>query len=350
MKACVLHAIGDLRHEDTAAPIPGPGEVLVRVAACGVCGSDIPRIFSKGTYRFPLIPGHEFAGVVALAGPGVAPAQVGRRVAVFPLLPCRRCAACETGAYAQCSDYDYLGSRRDGAFAEFVVAPEWNLIPVPDEVSLEEAAMAEPAAVAVHALGRAGMKPGDTVLIIGAGPIGLLLGKWAEMHGAAKVLMVDIDVGRLRFARARGFLHLFDARSGDVAEWVDHKTGHGADIVIEASGSSAAFEQSMFCTRTFGTVVLLGNPAGGMTLTQEAYWAILRKELRVLGSWNSAYADIPHNEWKLALDAMASGRLEVKPLVTHRTGLDGLLGHLVMMRDRSAFSCKVMYVNPAAGV
>lgn len=346
MKACVLHAIGDLRLEDLPTAMPQKGEALVRVAACGVCGSDIPRVFTKGTYQFPLVPGHEFSGVVEAVGSGVDPVWKGRRVAVFPLIPCRNCAACEIGAYAQCQDYDYLGSRCDGAFAEYVTAPVANLVPVPEDLSLEEAAMAEPAAVAAHALGRAGLELGDNVLIFGAGPIGLLLGQWAEAWGAGKVMLVDIDLAKLRFARAQGFLHLFDATPGGVEEWVKTKTGRGADVVIEGSGSPAAFEQCMGAARPFGAVVLMGNPVGSMTLSQPAYWAILRRELRVLGTWNSSFAELPRNEWKLALDFMASGRLKVQPLITHRTGLDGLRDHLVMMRDRREFFNKVMLVNP----
>lgn len=345
MKACVLHAIGDLRVESVRTPAPREGEVLLRVGACGVCGSDIPRVFSKGTYSFPTIPGHEFAGTVEALGPKVDPAWMGKRVAVFPLIPCRECGPCAIGAYAQCEHYDYLGSRSDGAFAEYVCAPVWNLLPVPGDVSMEEAAMAEPAAVAVHALRRAGLDIGDTVLIFGAGPIGLMLGKWAEAWGASKVMLVDIDREKLRFARKLGFLHLLDATGADVPQWVMNKTARGADVLIEGSGSSAAFEQCMACARPFGSVVLMGNPSGAMTLSQESYWAILRKELRVLGTWNSSYAELPRNEWTLALDAMASGKLDVKPLITHRAGLAALTEHLTMMRDRTAFFNKVMLIN-----
>ena len=344
MKACVLHAVGDLRVEEAPRPTPKEGEVLLRVGACGVCGSDIPRIFTKGTYHFPTIPGHEFAGLVEETGAGVDSEWIGRRVAVFPLIPCKRCSACEIGAYAQCEEYDYLGSRRDGAFAEFVAVPEWNLLHVPETLSLEEAAMAEPAAVAVHALRRATVDAGDSVLIFGAGPIGLMLGKWAEMWGAGKVLLVDIDAGKLRFAKKLGFAHLLDARESDPAEWVHKKTGRGADVVIEASGSTAAFEQCMPAARTFGKVVLMGNPLGAMSLSQQSYWAILRQELEVFGTWNSCYAGMPRNEWRLALDTMASGKLNLAPLITHRTGLDGLPSHLEMMRDGAEFSNKVMCV------
>jgi len=348
MKACVLHAIGDLRLDDVPTPMPREGEVLLRVGACGVCGSDIPRVFTKGTYSFPTIPGHEFAGTVAAVGAGVDSALVGKRAAVFPLVPCRRCAACAIGAYAQCVDYDYIGSRCDGAFAEYVCVPEWNLLLLPRDLSMEEAAMVEPAAVAAHALRRGGVDLGDEVLIFGAGPIGLLVAAWAKAWGAGRVLMVDVDVEKLRFARKLGHEHLFDASKGDPVAWVANKTSRGADLVIEASGSGKAADHAMRCARAFGRVVLLGNPAGDMTFSQDGYWAMLRKELKVLGAWNSVYADLPRNEWRLTLDYMAAGKLDVRPLITHRTSLEGLSQHLEMMRDRSAFSNKILFVESGA--
>ncbi|HNR30091.1 MAG TPA: galactitol-1-phosphate 5-dehydrogenase [Candidatus Hydrogenedentes bacterium] len=317
----------------------------MRVAACGVCGSDLPRVFSKGTYRFPLIPGHELAGTVEAVGAEVDSSWVGRRVAVFPLIPCRRCAACESGAYAQCADYDYLGSRRDGGFAEFTCMPAWNLLPVPDGLPLHEAAMLEPAAVALHALRRARLDAGDSVLIMGAGPIGLLLAMWARVFGAGKILIADINIERLRFARTLKFDHLHDAGSGDTAAWARRKTAErGADVVIEATGASAALEQCVLAACAFGRVVLLGNPAGAMTLSQAAYWAVLRRELRMIGSWNSSYSELPRNEWRLALECMADGRIEVGPLVTHQVPLENLRGRIEMLRYRKGFACKVMCV------
>ena len=132
MKALNLHAVGDLRYEDVPMPVRQAGEVLLKVHACGICGSDLPRVFTKGTYHFPTIPGHEFAGEIVEADD---PSLVGRRAAVFPLLPCRKCEACQVGEYAQCSDYDYYGSRRDGAFAEYIAVKEWNLVFFDDSLS-----------------------------------------------------------------------------------------------------------------------------------------------------------------------------------------------------------------------
>jgi L-iditol 2-dehydrogenase len=258
-------------------------------------------------------------------------------------------------------DYDYLGSRSDGAFAEYVCASVWNVLPVPDNVSFEEAAMTEPAAVALHALGLSNMKTGDTVLIFGAGPIGLLTGLWAGQVGAGRVLIADIDDARLAFAREQGFKHAFNcSENGDCTKRAPRKRGetglspfsqilslipHGADVVIEGSGASAAFEQAMHGARPCGTVVLLGNPAGEMHLSQKGYWHILRKELTLKGAWNSVYRGSPKDEWQSVLEAMASGRLTVRPLITHRVPLSRLPDTLLMMRDRREFFSKVLVIQ-----
>lgn len=349
MKACVLKAPGRFCVEEVPVPVLKDGEALIRVAACGVCGSDISRIFGNGAHQFPLVPGHEFAGIVDRTGPGVDLKLAGKRVAVFPLIPCRRCAMCEIGEYAQCEEYSYLGSRQDGAFAEYVAAPAWNLVPVPESVSLEEAAMTEPAAVAIHALRVAGLDVGDTVMIFGAGPIGLILARWGEIWGARDRFLVDIDPARLQFAADLGFTNLLNAREADPVAWVRERTaGRGADLVVEGSGASAALGQAIEAARPLGRVVLMGNPAGEMRLSQQAYWALLRKQLRVNGTWNSSYSAMPRNEWELVLDHLAGRKLVLGDLITHRVSLDELPALIKRIRDRSVFSCKAMYSNREA--
>ncbi|MCX5770281.1 MAG: galactitol-1-phosphate 5-dehydrogenase [Candidatus Hydrogenedentes bacterium] len=355
MKACVLHGVADLRYEEVPTPSPRPGEVLVEVKACGVCGSDIPRVFSKGTYRFPIIPGHEFAGIVAAAGPdGTGAGLVGRPVTVFPLIPCRNCPACDAGAFAQCAGYDYLGSRSDGAFAEYVRVPQWNLVPLPDGVTFEEAAMTEPCAVALHAVRRASVEPGDTVLIMGAGPIGLMVAMWARIDGAGRVLLADIDDAKLEFAQRLGFDRTFNpARSGTVpaagAAWVQDTTALGANVAIDAAGTAAAVEACLTAARIFGRVVLLGNPPGDMTLSQDAYWAILRKELQIRGTWNSTRTELRGNEWQTSLDFIAAKRLPLKDLITHRVPLEKLPDALQMMRNKKTFFNKVIFTKAKNG-
>jgi len=345
MKACVLHGIGDLRHQEVPAPEPGKGEVLVKIKASGVCGSDVPRVFTKGTYSFPTIPGHEFAGQIVALGEGTDPALLNQKAAVFPLLPCMKCESCQIGEYAQCKNYNYFGSRCDGGFAEYISVPVWNLVPVPENLSYEEAAMAEPAAVAIHALRQASVEIGDQVAIFGAGPIGLMLARWAEAWGAGKVLLVDIDRGKTEFARKLGFQYVWNSADGDAVQWIEEVTGgRGADVAVEGAGVSVTLEQCLKCTRAFGRVVAMGNPAGDMKLSQKAYWELLRKQLRIYGTWNSSYVSLPKNDWKLAIDAMAQGKIDVKPFITHRCTLEQCNPAMEMMRDRKEFFNKVMFV------
>ncbi|MGE5558445.1 MAG: galactitol-1-phosphate 5-dehydrogenase [Bacillota bacterium] len=345
MKALVLHGINDLRYEEVPIPKPASGEVLVKIRASGVCGSDIPRIFTKGTYHFPTIPGHEFAGEVAETGKGVNSGWIDKKVAVFPLLPCRKCEPCLIGEYAQCRDYNYFGSRCNGGFAEYLTVPVWNLVAVPEGLSLKEAAMAEPAAVAIHALRQVGLEPGDNVAIFGAGPIGLMLGQWAKAWGADRVMLADIDGGKIAFAREQGFSHVFNSSAGDPVAWVNEVTeGRGADVAVEGAGVSDTLEQCLKCVRPFGRIVAMGNPAGDMILSQKAYWELLRKQLKIAGTWNSSYVALPKNDWVMALRAMETGRINVKGFITHAVPLEQAGEVLAMMRDRTAFYNKVMFV------
>jgi L-iditol 2-dehydrogenase len=345
MKALVLHAVGDLRYEDVPTPEPKAGEVLVRVAYCGVCGSDIPRIFSKGTYRFPLICGHEFAGVVEQCGEGVTQFAPGDRVAVFPLIWCGRCSPCEKGRYAQCESYDYLGSRRDGAFAEYAVAPARNLLRVPQGVSLQEAAMTEPAAVALHALRRAGgCQPGETVAVFGAGPIGLMVAQWARIMGASSVLLFDIVEEKLALARELGFAHAYHSAQNVAEEVVASLTeGQGAHLCIEAVGVPQTLLQACACARRGGRVVILGNPSAEVTFSPSLLSQLMRREVNLYGTWNSDYAVYSaDDDWHTTLRAMASGSLKLRPLVTHRVPLSRAVDTLNAMHDRKGFFCKVL--------
>lgn len=341
MKALNLHAIGDLRYEKVPDPIREKDEVLLKVHACGICGSDIPRIFKKGTYHFPTIPGHEFAGeIVDAEDEGL----IGKRAAVFPLLPCRECPSCQVGNYAQCSHYDYYGSRRDGGYAEYIAVKIWNLVFFDDSLSYEEAAMCEPAAVALHSVGQADVQIGDTVAVFGAGPIGIMLALWSKHSGAAKVILCDIDQTKVNFANKLGFTAV-NSRENDPVEFIKSQTNSmGADVCIEGAGVSMTFEQALKSVKTDGHVVCMGNPAGDMTLTQNGYWEILRKQLTVRGTWNSSYNDF-HNDWRTALNAIASHSVDVRPLISHRFHLSEADKAFDIILNHKEFFNKVMFVN-----
>lgn len=345
MKACVLHGIGDLRVEYIQEPSPKQGEVLVKIKASGVCGSDLPRVFTKGTYHFPTIPGHEFSGQIVGLGSDVDISLLGKKVAVFPLIPCMKCEVCRIGEYGQCADYNYFGSRCDGGFAEYICVPLWNLVIVPESVSYEEAAMAEPAAVAVHALRQAGIEVGDNIAIFGAGPIGLMLGQWAQAWGVDKVILMDIDENKVSFAKEQGFEYVCNSMKQDPVEWIKEVTGgRGVDLAVEGAGISITLEQCLFGVRPFGKVVAMGNPMGDMKLSQKGYWELLRKQLKIVGTWNSSFVSIPKNDWKLSLRAIETGKINVKPFITHRFPLDKGVEALEMMRDKKEFYHKVMFV------
>ena len=324
VKAANLHAVNDLRYEDIPLPECKSDEVLVRVKSCGVCGSDLSRVFGKGTYHFPTVIGHEFSGEVAFDPKGELE---GTRVAVFPLLPCFSCESCKNENYATCKSYDYYGSRRDGGMSEYLPVKRWNLLPMPDELSFDEGAMCEPVSVGLHATKKLGIKEGDNVFISGAGPIGIIAGQWAKSFGAAQVYYIDIDGRKLDFARSLGF----DA----------YKEGIRIDCAIEGTGNENALTACLEAVKPYGTLVLMGNPSRGIELTQADYWLILRKELQVFGTWNSSYGE-RENDWREAIDAMGKGIITPEALITHKFSLDDYREAFELMRDRKEFYQKVM--------
>ena len=204
MKAYVLNRIGCLDLMDVPEPMLKDGEVLVEVKAAGICGSDIPRIFANGTYHFPTIPGHEFAGVVCKVKDKENEGLIGKRVGVFPLIPCRTCAPCQKRQYEMCMHYDYLGSRSDGGFAEYVAVPVRNLIEIPDGISMEAAAMLEPASVGIHALRRVYEEGMNSAVIFGPGTIGLLIAQWLRALGIEKIILVGTGEGQKKLAGELG--------------------------------------------------------------------------------------------------------------------------------------------------
>ncbi len=303
------------------------------------------RVFHHGTYHFPLIPGHEMAGIIeAVEGPG--PRRPGERVTIFPLIPCRQCIYCEIGAYGQCTSYDYLGSRSDGGFAEYVRAPQANLLPLPEGVSLADAALTEPAAVAFHAVRQGGVEAGDCVAVLGCGPIGMMIAQWARILGAGKVLLLDIDPRKLEVARDLGLGETFNSREGDPVAWVQARTaGRGADLAIEAAGAPVTFEQALRMARPLGRVVIMGNPAGDVKLPMATVSQLLRKQLTVRGTWNSSFSALPVNEWQVVLDMLAAGRLSLRPLISHRVSLAGGVDALHMMHEQREFFNRVVITD-----
>ncbi len=353
MKAVVLTDNGQLKIEDRPDPAPPDPywsrPVLIQVAAAGVCGSDIPRAFHGKAYHYPLVLGHEFSGTVEAVGEehprGFAP---GDRVAVFPLIPRSEDPMTQIGEYAVGSGYDYFGSRRDGAFQELLWVPEANLVRVPDEVSLLHAALTEPAAVALHAVRRLAPEPGGTALVIGGGPIGTLAAQWLRISGVRRVLVSEVDPQKLDILRELGF-ETIDAGHEDVDDAVKARTGgEGAHWVLEAVGLPATFLHALSSAAVFGRVVFMGNIAGNLEIPEKAVSSILRREITILGTWNSKFTPRGHSEWDTVLRHMDHD-LRIAPIISHTEPLERGPEILTAMAERSVwFNRVVLVADPAA--
>jgi L-iditol 2-dehydrogenase len=343
MKAANLYAPADIRVEQVPIPIPATGEVLIQVKGCGVCGSDISRLMETGTYSFPTIPGHEFSGIVAQLGADVSGVNVEDRVTVIPFLPCRRCAYCEIGEYQLCEDYSYLGSRTDGAYAEYVVAPATNLLPLPENVSFELGAMTDPAAVALHAVRKLGLRPGDSVAVFGVGPIGVFALEWAKAMGAGLTVAVDIFTEKLDIAAQLGADVCIDSRSDDPIHHIMALTaGRGVNRSVEFAGHMVTQEQSLLSTAKRGSIVWGGISHSPLPLQEKTVDAILRRELTLVGSWNSSFAHL-NSDWATALQFMASGHIRGEEMISHRLPLEALPEAFRMLLAREEYTNKVMF-------
>lgn len=346
MKACVLHGIGieNLRCETRDIPKIQEGQVLVKIYAAGICGSDADRVFTKGTYHYPTVIGHEFAGKVVSVNEEDAWWE-NKRVAVFPLIPCRKCGFCKDGNYAQCKDYNYYGSRCDGGFAEYLAVNKWNLIALPNTVTYEEAAMLEPAAVAVHALAQAGGLAGKIIVIYGAGTIGMIMAQIARNSGCRRVILIVRSRAKADFVEKMGFEAVVASDSRKIEAQIAEMTGGqmGVDIVIEGCGASAALENALKIAAPFGTVICMGNPSGDMRLQKEAYGAILRKQLLLKGTWNSSFG-IHGNDWEKVLQLLEHKKLDLQSLITDRYRLQECVQAFEDIRSGKKMHIKSMFI------
>ena len=343
MKAAVLHGVNDLRVEDVLIPEIGDHDVLVKVAACGVCGSDIPRILTQGTYHFPTIPGHEFGGEVVEIGSEVEPAYLHKQVAVIPLIPCRGCKSCEVGDFAQCEDYDFLGSRSDVGFAEYVRVPKENLVIVPEHVKPEATAFLEPISVALHVVSNTGVSFGDDVVVFGLGAIGIFVAQWAKAFGAAHVFAVDLDPKKVEIAKQLGLKDALCASMDEVRKAVEEATkGAGCDVVFEASGAPVVFNQAMSLLKQNGRFGPVGRPVKDLNVAVDTYEMILRKQLTIKGTWSFEFKRFPHNAWDIALDALNKGIIQTDAIISHRLPLSKTREAVEIMDKKKEFFYKIL--------
>lgn len=355
MKAWVLHDIAQIRCEETEKPKITENEVLVAVRAVGICGSDIPRIYKTGAYSFPLIPGHEFSGIVVESGSRKNKGWVGKRVGVFPLIPCRSCMPCRKKQYEMCKSYSYLGSRRDGGFAQHVAVPVDNLVELPEAVTFEAAAMLEPMSVAVHAMKKVTLHKEKTFVICGLGTIGMLLLMFLKDAGISNILVVGNKEFQKQKITELGLNEecYCNSKETDVNKWIlEHTGGNGADVFFECVGTNETLTLAVNGVAPSGELVLVGNPASDMLLEKAVYWKILRNQLTIKGTWNSSFLleeedelRFNRDDWFYVLKRLSQRRINPEQLITHRFPLEDLEKGFLIMRDKTEPYCKVMGID-----
>jgi L-iditol 2-dehydrogenase len=314
MKSLVLSAYNHLEIVEMPMPAVGPEDVLVRVDACGICGSDVHGYDGSSGRRIPpIVMGHEAAGTIAAIGKDVKGYVGGDRVTFDSTVYCGECPFCKRGEVNLCDNRQVIGVscgdyRRHGAFAEFVAIPQRILYRLPEGISFAEAAMLEAASVALHGVRVSQVRDGETALVIGAGMIGLLTLQAARAAGCRRVLIADVDTSRLELARQVGADATLHASGAELMARVMELTeGRGVDLVLEAVGRNETVNGAIDCTRKGGTVTLIGNITPEVTLPLQK---VVTRQLRLQGSCASA------GEYPQAIELIASGKIKVQPLIT----------------------------------
>ncbi len=343
MQAAVYRGINDVRLETVPVPSIGPGEILLRVHSCGVCGTDLKKI-STGSHSAPRIFGHETSGVVAAVGDGVPQYQPGDRVMVFHHIPCRRCFYCQNKTFAQCSTYKKVGCSAGfepsgGGFAEYVRVMDWivqqGTVRIPDGVSFEQACFVEPVNTCMKGIEALRLKAGETVLAIGQGPIGIILSVLAQRAGAS-LITSDLYPERLRIGAYFGLEQTIDASRGDVIERIrELSEGRGADAVILAVGGNSLIRTAMDAARPGGRVLLFAQTQHGEAVIDPA--AICVDEKTLVGSY-SASVDLQEDSVRFVMNR----EMDLERLISHRFPLSESAQALELASHPQPSSMKVL--------
>jgi L-iditol 2-dehydrogenase len=340
MKAAVIRGPLSMKIEERPVPSVKENEVLVRVRAAGICGSDIHGFLgNSGKRRLPgLIMGHEAAGEVFELGSEVAGFAKGDRVAIDPQISCGQCVPCREGYANLCDNMMAIGSSMrkfcDGAMCEYIALPSRVLHKLAADVSFAEGAMVEPIANALHVMSRAGLKIGDTLAIFGAGTLGLILVQLAVLSGAGRIISIDVSEKRLAMAKGFGANVLVRAdREDSVARVLEETNGMGADIVIEAAGPSVTYSAAIRSVRKRGKVAALGFSQAEVEIPVQS---LLFREITIIGCGGFT------SECETGLALLARKQLDVKPLITHEFPLDDVQLAFTKASDPSAGAVKIM--------
>lgn len=347
MKAGVLHAKDDIRYEEIPMPTVSKGEVLVKVKATGICGSDLSRVLGDGAHFFPIVLGHEFSGEVSEIGEGVTSVKVGDRVAGVPLVPCLTCEDCQKGNYSLCKHYSFIGSREQGSFAEYVKLLDRNVVKFDDSVSFEQGAFFEPATVALHGLLCADYRAGEDVAILGGGTVGMFTAQWAKIFGAKRVFVFDIDNDRLALAKRLGADETINTLDKDFRQQIDELTNKkGFGFVYETAGVDITMKLAFEIAGNKASICFIGTPTKDLVFTPKLFENMNRKEFKLTGSWMSYSAPFPGKEWTLTAHYFSTGELKFdSSFIFKKVPLNNISDAFDMFKMSGAVKGKVLIVN-----
>jgi len=325
-KAAVLRGLGDWVYDEINVPAPNKDRAIIKIVRSGICSTDVVRSMEFGFYNYPIVPGHEMLGYVYKMGSKNKDLKEGDKVCVYPLitkcLDDNCCGGCNT-VYGvgkgpnMCSDYDFLGSRSHGGYAEYVSSPIKNLVKVPSELDDDLAVFTEPASVALHAYKIATQdRTFDTVIILGLGPIGILIASWCKLNKIKNVIGIDRNENRFKNFLDLGYNNIINTKKDDFEEKIRKYTlQNGAEVAFECSGSEELLNKGIQGLKKSGKIVIVSNQIKETSLSHPTLNKILRQEIQIKGSWSSVIE--PHNEWEESLDMINQNKLIIKNLISH---------------------------------
>lgn len=337
MKAIVIEKPGCVALEEKKIPEPQAGFVRVKVKAAAVCATDLEVVDGNIPARYPLTPGHEWSGVVDAAGSEEDRSWIGKRVVGSNDVVCLKCDACRRGEWRYCKEFEEIGFKRDGAYAEYVVVPSYGLCELPDPVSFVHGALCEPLGVALGTLEKAGARFGDTLLVIGAGSIGLCILAAAKAMGMRDIVVAASTEKRLGIAKRMGASHTIATESQDLVREMQKIRPGGTDVVVDATGIEPCIQQSLKLARKGGTVALAGYGRGKVMNIRIDDIHI--NNLRVIGAGNN------WNQHKKAVALMAGGQVDIEHFATHRMKLEAFEKGLELARKRPEGFVKAVFVD-----
>jgi 2-desacetyl-2-hydroxyethyl bacteriochlorophyllide A dehydrogenase len=337
VRAAVLTGIGEVTIEDRPEPQARAGWVVVKVESASLCGTDSHQFDGRIDTPFPRVPGHDFAGRVDEVGDGVDPDLVGTTVAVKPSLPCGECADCAADKPADCKRKKLIGLWSDGCLTERVAVPQVNLVPRPDGVEAWQASLLEPLAVGLNTVDRLRITLGETVLVLGQGPIGLALTRLCALSGAGRLIVTDARDAPFAVSKAYGATDCVNVAETDVKQAVADLTdgGLGADVVIETSGFPASSAVVLDVVRKEGKVAHIG---WANDLPPLPVIPIMAKTLTVFGVGGNG----GRGQYERSLELVRSGRVDLEPMVTHRFGLDDIAEAFETAASKAGGAIKVV--------